>query len=95
MMINRDNNIVHEFVKQEYVCQNRDIEESSLYLYNRFKSWLQDSYGLAKKPSTVQEFTRTLGGLGLKSKRRRVGDWKADKKMQWYSASYKDLYTVF
>ena len=43
----------------------------------------------------MQEFTRTLGGLGLKSKRRRVGDRKADKKMQWYSASYKDLYTVF
>src|ERR1041385_2301951 len=95
MMINRDNNIVHEFVKQEYVCQNRDIEESSSYLYNRFKSWLQDSYGSAKKPPTVQEFTRTLGGLGLKSKRKRVGDRKADKKMEWYSASYKDLYTIF
>ena len=43
----------------------------------------------------MQEFTRTLGGLGLKSKRKRVGDRKADKKIQWYLTSYKDLYTVF
>ena len=49
----------------------------------------------SKKPPTVQEFTRTLGGLGLIAKRKRVGDRKNDKKMQWYSASYKDLYTVF
>ena len=95
MMINRDNNIVHEFVKQEYVCQNRDIEESSSYLYNRFKSWLQDSYGSTKKPSTVQKFTRSLGSLGLKVKCKRLGDRKDNRKMQWYSASYKDLYTVF
>jgi hypothetical protein len=31
----------------------------------------------------------------LKAKRKRIGDRKADKKMQWYSSSYKDLYTIF
>ena len=80
MMINRDNNIVHEFVKQEYVCQNRDIEKSSLYLYNRFKSWLQDSHDSTKKPPTVQKFTRSLRSLGLKVKCKRVGDRKNNKK---------------
>ena len=95
MMINRDNNIVHEFVKQEYVCQNRDIEEFSSYLYNKFKSWLQDSHGSTKKPSTIQEFTRSLGSLGLKPKQKRVGERKDGKRLQWYSASYNDLYTIF
>ncbi|RIA80448.1 hypothetical protein C1645_838671 [Glomus cerebriforme] len=33
--------------------------------------------------------------LGLKAKRKRVGDRKADKKMQWYSATYNDLYIAF
>lgn len=34
-------------------------------------------------------------GLGVKPKSKRVGDQKANKKMQWYSASYNDLYTIF
>ena len=95
MMINRDNNKIHEFIKERYVCSSRDLEESSSCLYNTFKSWHQDNYGSTKKPPTVQEFTRLLGSLGLKAKCKRVGDRKDNKKMQWYSTSYKDLYTVF
>src|ERR1044072_4087276 len=96
MMINRDSNIVHEFIKQEFVCNSMNIDTSSSLLYSQFKEWyFMQPISNSKKPSTVQEFTRTLGGLGLIAKRKRVGDRKNNKKMQWYSASYKDLYTVF
>jgi len=74
MMINRDNNKIHEFIKERYVCSSRDLEESSSYLYNAFKSWHQDNYSSTKKPSTIQEFTCSLGSLGLKPKQKRVGD---------------------
>ena len=40
MMINRNNNMLHEFIKQEYVCKSRDLEKHSSYLYNIFKNWL-------------------------------------------------------
>ncbi|RIA80958.1 hypothetical protein C1645_837789, partial [Glomus cerebriforme] len=60
-----------------------------------FKNWYQEHVDPRKKPPTVQEFTRSLESLGLKAKRKRVGDRKADKKMQWYSATYNDLYTAF
>jgi hypothetical protein len=48
-----------------------------------------------KKPPTIQEFTRALKGIGLEAKRKRVGEWQNDKKVQWYSASFKDLYATF
>ncbi|GBB84948.1 hypothetical protein RclHR1_11520006 [Rhizophagus clarus] len=49
---------------------------------------------LVKAP-TVQEFTHALGELGIKAKQKRVGDRKANKKLQWYSVTYADLYTIF
>ncbi len=96
MMINRDNNVVHEFVKQAYVCESRDIEISSSNLYTSFKRWQSEQLIINnKKPPTVQEFTHALRGLGLEAKQKRVGDRKVGKRVQWYSASYRDLYTTF
>src|SRR5262249_35134788 len=37
MMINSDNNKVHEFIKEKYVCQYKDLDSTFLYLYNDFK----------------------------------------------------------
>src|SRR2546430_4949786 len=78
MMINRDNNVVHEFVKQEYhVCESRDIEISSSNLYTSFKRWQSEQPIINnKKPPSVQEFTHALRGLGLEAKQKRVGDRK-------------------
>jgi hypothetical protein len=96
MMINRDNNTVHEFIKYEYVCRSRDMEIASSHLYSSFKTWhSEQSLNNHKKPPTVQEFTRALKGLGLEAKQKRIGDRKAGKRLQWYSASYQDLYTTF
>ena len=82
MMVNRDNNIVYEFIKREFVCNSMNIETSSSLLYSQFKGWCSmQPISNSKKPPTVQEFTRTLGGLGLIVKRKRVGDRKNDKKM--------------
>jgi Family of unknown function (DUF5906) len=94
MMINRDNNKVHEFIKEKYVIQHKELSESSSGLYHDFKGWFE-TIDAKKRPPTVQEFTRALGELGLKAIRKRVGDRKHDKKMQWYSATYTELYTVF
>jgi hypothetical protein len=96
MMINRDNNIVHEFIKHDYVCRSRDMDIASSYLYNSFKTWhSEQSLSNHKKPPTVQEFTRSLASIGLQAKQKRVGDRKVGKRLQWYSASYQDLYTTF
>jgi hypothetical protein len=95
MMINRDNNAVHEFIKENYVCQKRDLEESSSRLYKIFKTWFESNIDSKKRPPNVQEFTCSLGSLGLIAKRKRVGDRKNDKKMQWYSATYSNLYATF
>ena len=36
-----------------------------------------------------------MGRLGLKPKAKRVGERSKNKRVQWYSASYNDLYTTF
>ncbi|GES97000.1 hypothetical protein RCL_e4482_RclHR1_10470004 [Rhizophagus clarus] len=95
MMINRDNNKVHEFIKEKYIIQNRDLNESSSILYHNFKTWFATYVSSNKKPPTIQEFTRALEKLGIKAKQKRVGDRKANKKLQWYSVPYADLYTIF
>ncbi|GBB93702.1 hypothetical protein RclHR1_22190001 [Rhizophagus clarus] len=95
MMVNRDNNKVHEFIKEKYIIQHRDLNESSSILYHDFKAWFATYANSNKKPSTVQEFTRALRELGIKAKQKRVGDQKADKRLQWYSATYTNLYTIF
>jgi len=96
MMINRDNNTVHEFIKHEYVCRSRDMEIASSHLYSSFKTWHSEQFvSNHKKPPTVQEFTRALKGLGLEANQKRIGDRKVGKRLQWYSASYQDLYTTF
>ena len=95
MMINRDNNAVHEFIKEKYVCKNQGLEESSSSLYSDFKEWYEACFGPTKKPSNIQEFTCSLASLELKAKQKRIGDRKAGKRVQWYSSSYNDLYTVF
>ncbi|RIA80242.1 hypothetical protein C1645_745386 [Glomus cerebriforme] len=95
MMVNRDNNKVHEFIKEKFVRQHEELDMSSSSLYNEFKNWFQEYVNPRKKPLTVQEFTRSLGSLGLKAKCKRVGDRTANKKMQWYSATYNVLYTTF
>jgi hypothetical protein len=72
MMITRDNNIIHEFIKQNYVCKSRDLDIASSYLYNDFKSWHSEQPAVNnKKPPTIQEFTRALKGIGLEAKRKR------------------------
>ena len=81
MMVNRDNNKVHEFIKEKYICQYRDLDSASSHLYTEFKAWLQDNYSSIKRPPTVQEFTHAMEELGLKVKRKRIGDRKADEKM--------------
>ncbi|RIA82361.1 hypothetical protein C1645_835483 [Glomus cerebriforme] len=96
MMVNRNNNKVHEFIKKKFVrYHNEELDMSSSSLYNEFKNWYQEYVNSKKKPSTVQEFTRSLKSLGLDAKQKRVGDQKAGKRLQWYSATYKDLYTTF
>ena len=58
MMINRDSNVVYEFIKHTYVSSSRDLEESSSRLYNIFKNWLAEQPTSGnKKPPTMQEFT--------------------------------------
>ena len=58
MMINRDSNVVYEFIKHAYVSSSRDLEESSSRLYNIFKNWLAEQPTSGnKKPPTMQEFT--------------------------------------
>jgi hypothetical protein len=95
MMINRDNNKVHEFIKEKYILQYKDLDEPSSGLYSEFKLWLEGYNDAKKRPPTIQEFTRALAELGLKVKQKRVGDRKANKKLQWYSATYTELYTIF
>ena len=38
MMVNRDNNKVHEFIKEKYVYQYRDLDSASSHLYTEFKA---------------------------------------------------------
>ena len=38
MMVNRDNNKVHEFIKEKYICQYRDLDSASSHLYTEFKA---------------------------------------------------------
>ncbi|CAH1768873.1 8344_t:CDS:2 [Entrophospora sp. SA101] len=95
MMTSRDINPIHEFIKQEYLCKSLDLDLASTYLYNTYKNWFREMFGIKKRPPIVQEFTRAIGELGIKTKSKRVGDQKTNKKMQWYSASYNDIYTIF
>jgi Family of unknown function (DUF5906) len=95
MMISRDINPVHEFRKQKYICEPSDINVSSTGLYNAYKYWSQENFGIKKRPLIIQEFTRTLGELGLKPKAKRMGERSKNKRIQWYSTSYNDLYTIF
>ncbi|CAG8615756.1 5217_t:CDS:1, partial [Paraglomus brasilianum] len=96
MMVTRDYNVVHEFIKQKYVCKSFSLDESSSYLYNTFKDWfIIQSHTQGKKPPTMQEFSYALKELGLKPKPKRIGDRKNNKRAQWYEASYESLYTIF
>jgi hypothetical protein len=95
MMIKRDVNSVHEFIKQEYLRKFEDIDESSSNLYTRYKNWFLHNFGNKKKPSIIQEFTHAMAELGLKPKSKRVGDRSQNKKAQWYLVSYNELYAVF
>ena len=95
MMISRDINPVHEFIKQKYICESSGIDVSSTYLYNAYKNWSQENFGIKKRPLIIQEFTRTLGELGLKPKAKRMGERSKNKRIQWYSVSYNDLYATF
>ena len=36
-----------------------------------------------------------MASIGLQAKQKRIRDRKAGKRLQWYSASYQDLYTTF
>ncbi|CAG8646923.1 10618_t:CDS:2, partial [Paraglomus occultum] len=96
MMVTRDFNAVHEFIKHKYICESSGLDVASSYLYNTFKRWfIEQSHIQGKKPPTIQEFSRALGELGLKSKPKRIGDRKNNKRVQWYEASYESLYTAF
>src|SRR5205807_6190365 len=94
-MTNNDINPVHELIKQEYLCKSLYLDVSSTYIYNTYKRWFQENFGIKKRPPIMQEFTHAMGGLGLKPKAKRVGERSKNKRVQWYSASYNDLYTTF
>jgi hypothetical protein len=96
MMTSRAFNPVHEFIKGEYLRDSNSVlSESSSRLYHIFKEWFGTNIDPKKKPPIIQEFSRAMGELGLKPKCKRVGDRKSNKKMQWYEASYGDLYAIF
>ncbi|GBB94444.1 hypothetical protein RclHR1_02360002 [Rhizophagus clarus] len=77
MMVNKNNNKVHEFIKENYVIWHRNLDESSSILYHNFKAWFATYASSNKKPHTVQEFTYTLEELEIKAKQKRIEDQKA------------------
>ena len=93
MMINRDCNPLHQYIKERYIIKSFGINESSSHIYSTFKDWYIES--TKKKPLTIQEFSRTMKELGLVPKSKRIGERSANKKMQWYEVSYNQLYTTF
>ena len=96
MIINRDNNPIYQFIKENYIYKSLELNITSSYFYNIFKDWFYIQINTKnKKPSTIQEFTYTIGELGLKSKQKRISNRKDNKRMQWYETSYKNLYTIF
>src|SRR6185369_7336693 len=96
MMINRDNNPVYQFIKENYIYNSIRLDVASSYFYNTFKDWFYIQINTKnKKPPTIQEFTCAIKELGLNSKQKRVGERKNNKRMQWYETSYENLYTIF
>ncbi|RHZ87130.1 hypothetical protein Glove_40g126 [Diversispora epigaea] len=83
MMINRDNNLVYQFIKEKYIYNSIGLDVASSYFYNTFKDWFYIQINTKNKKSpTIQEFTCAIKELGLNPKQKRVGDQKNNKKMQ-------------
>ncbi len=82
MMISRDVNLIHEFIKQKYLHNSLNIDESSSNLYIYYRDWFQYNFSTRKKPFIVQEFTHAMAELGIKPKPKRVGDRSKNKRLQ-------------
>ena len=93
MMINRDCNPLHQYIKEQFISKSLGISDSSSSFYNIFKTWYAEI--VKKKPPTIQEFSHAMKQLGLTPKSKRIGERSANKKQQWYEVSYSQLYTIF
>ena len=95
IMINRDNNSIYQFIKENYIYKSLELNVAFSYFYNIFKDWFYIQINIKnKKPLTIQEFTYAIGELELKPKQKRIDNRKDNKRIQWYKTSYENLYTV-
>ena len=66
MMVNRDCNLLHQYIKEQYISKSFGISDSSSNFYSIFKNWYIEI--IKKKPPTIQEFSHTMKQLGLTPK---------------------------